>query len=356
MLDTVYYGNSLKDWVISLSLIIASLIVCKALSLLNRRLVRRIASRRNYPYEGICLKAVERPVLLGVILFAVWLALHHLKMESGMHDLISHSCSLLSILDATWFIARLTTSFTEESIVLSRYRDENRRFDTNLLPLIKRGLNILVWIVGIVMALNNAGVKVSTLLGTLGIGGIALALAAQDTVKNILGGVTIFIDRTFRIGDIINVGGVEGTVEDIGIRSTRIRSYDQRIIIFPNYKLTDASITNISREHARRVVATLGLTYDTDHHRMQHALTLLKRIPETIHDVHKKDLSATFSGFGDSALIITCTYFIRKPANILETISAVNFEILRSFNEAGLNFAFPTQTVFIENGKEQAPK
>jgi MscS family membrane protein len=356
MLDTIYYGNSLKDWCISLSIIVVAFIVCKIAAFLNKRLIKKIADTHNYPYEGICLKSVERPILLGVILFAVWLALKRLNMDSNMHALVGNSCHILAILNATWFVARLITSLVEESIVLSRFREDSKMFDAKLLPLIKRCLNVVVWLIGAVMAMNNAGVKVSTLLGTLGIGGIAFALAAQDTIKNIFGGITIFIDRTFKIGDIINVNGVEGTVEDIGIRSTRIRAYDKRIIIIPNYKLTDALITNISREHARRVVATLGLTYDTDYNKMQHALELLKKIPETVRDVHRRDLYATFSEFGDSALIITFIYFIKKTADIRETVSAVNFEILRTFNESGLNFAFPTHTVFLENNSEQSIK
>jgi MscS family membrane protein len=351
MLDTIYYGNSLKDWGISLMCLLIAFLVCKTLAMLNRRLIKKIEEVRKHPYEGICLRSIERPILLSIILFAMWLALRRLNLEGDVFVHINRSYNILAILNATWFVGRLITSLIEESLVLHQRRDVNKALDAKLLPLIKRCLNVVVWLIGAVMALNNAGVQVSTLLGTLGIGGIAFALAAQDTIKNILGGITIFVGRTFKIGDVINFADVEGTVEDIGLRSTSIRTYDRRIVIIPNYKLTDALITNISREHARRVVTTLGLTYDTDYSRMKHALELLKSIPHSIAEVHKKDLYATFSEFGDSALIITFVYFIRKPADIRETISAVNFEILRVFNEAGLNFAFPTQTVLLENNR-----
>jgi len=350
MPDYIYYDNSLKSWAISLAIIVAALIVCKIVKILNARLIKKIGAARKHPYEGVCLKAIEAPALLSIVLFAVYIALKRLTIHFDTGTIFH----ILTLLNTTWFIARLITSLFEESIILSRHRENAARFDTQLLPLIKRCINVIIWLIGGVMALKYAGVEVSTLLGTLGIGGIAFALAAQDTVKNILGGITIFIDRTFKIGDIINFDGLEGTVEDIGLRSTNIRTYDKRIVIIPNYKLNDAMITNISREHARRVVATLGLTYDTTYDKMQQALELLKAIPETLRDVHRRDLYATFSEFGDSALVITFIYFIRKPADIRETISAVNFEILRRFNEAGLNFAFPTQTVFLENNKVQS--
>lgn len=122
---------------------------------------------------------------------------------------------------------------------------------------------VVVWIIGLVMALSNVGVNISALLGTLGIGGIAFALAAQDTVKNVFGAFTLLTDKPFNIGDTIRFDNFEGTVVDIGIRSTRIMNYDKRIITFPNYKITDSSIINISSEPMRRVVLNLGLTYDT---------------------------------------------------------------------------------------------
>ncbi|MDR0758247.1 MAG: hypothetical protein LBF85_10445, partial [Tannerella sp.] len=154
MLDTIYYGNSLKDWFISLSVIVAAFIVCKITSFLNRRLIKKIAASRIYVYEGICLKSIERPILLGIILFAVWLALKRLNMDSNMHTLVGNSCHILAILSATWFVARLITSLVEESIDMSNYRNDSKMFDARLLPLIKRCLNVIVWLTGAVMAMN----------------------------------------------------------------------------------------------------------------------------------------------------------------------------------------------------------
>lgn len=349
MCDTVCTDYLPNNWMMALLVIAMSILVCKALAMLNRRLIKKIADARHQPYEGICLKAIQPPILTSIMLLSVWIALQRLSPASNIRAGINHAYSILFILGVTWFVACLITSLVEENILMHQRRKTSHLFDTKLLPLIKRCLHIAIWLIGIVMALNNAGVQVSTLLGTLGVGGIAFALAAQDTIKNIFGGITIFVDRTFKIGDIIRFDGLEGIVEDIGIRSARIRTYDRQIVVIPNYKLTDALITNVSREHARRVTTTLGLTYDTDYHAMKRALELLKTIPQTLPDVHAKDLSATFSEFGQSALVITFIYFICKQADVRETVSAVNFEILRLYTEAGLHFAFPTQTVLLES-------
>ena len=188
-----------------------------------------------------------------------------------------------------------------------------------------------------------------TIGDTLGIGGIAFALAAQDTVKNIFGAFTIFTDKPFGIGDTINVNGLEGTVIDVGMRSTRILGYDRRITSYPNYKITDASIVNISSEPMRRAMVKLGLTYDTGAEKMKQALEILRAIPAKIKDVsgNPSDVTAYFSDYTDSALVVTFYYYIEKQGDVLKTTSDVNLEILDSFAKAGLTFAFPTRTLLV---------
>lgn len=219
-----------------------------------------------------------------------------------------------------------------------------------MMPIIKRTILVIVWLIGIVMALSNVGVNISALLGTLGIGGIAFALAAQDTVKNVFGAFTILTDKPFSIGDTIRVDSYEGTVVDVGVRSTKIMNYDKRIITFPNYKITDTSIVNISSEPMRRVVLNLGLTYDTTSEKMKEALELLKSIPKRVENVSSNpfDIVAVFTEYSDSALVIMYIYFIEKQGDILGVTSNMNMEILAAFNKAGLNLAFPTRTVYIQ--------
>lgn len=200
------------------------------------------------------------------------------------------------------------------------------------------------------MALSNIGVNIGTLLGTLGIGGIAFALTTQDTVKNVFGAFTILTDKPFNIDDTIRVDNIEGTVIDVGVRSTKIMDYNKRIITFPNYKVTDASIINISSEPMRRVVLKLGLTYNTTSGKMKEALNILKAIPKRIENVSSKpsDTTAVFTEYTDSALNIMYIYFIEKQGDILMVTSNVNMEILDSFNKAGIDFAFPTRTIYVQ--------
>ncbi|MDR2037900.1 MAG: mechanosensitive ion channel family protein [Bacteroidales bacterium] len=346
MLEKVYYGNTLQDWGISLLIIIGALLLNKGISMLNKHVIRKVTAKSKNKLDDILFSTLEKPILLGIILVAIWIAATRLDISVKVRDVIGKSYQILTVLNITWFFALLIGALIDE---YSFKKDEKtgKKQENKLLPLIKRGILILVWTIGLVTALNNVGVKVTTLLGTLGIGGVAVALAAQDTIKNIFGGITIFTDHPFHIGDTIRFDSYEGTVEDIGIRSTRVRTYDKQIVTVPNYRIMDASVTNISVEPKRRIVVKLGVTYDTSPAKMKEAINILTGLPKAIEEMDDKDLTAIFSDFADSALIITYTYFIKKSADILGTTSKVNFEILSRFNAAGLNFAFPTQTITI---------
>lgn len=279
------------------------------------------------------------------MLLGIWIAIHRLVYPDNFVKTIDNAYRILIVLDITWVFARLIGGLLEIYL-----RKESTGQTHKMMPIIKRTALVLVWIIGIVMALSNIGVNISALLGTLGIGGIAFALAAQDTVKNIFGAFTIFTDKPFNIGDTIRVDSFEGTVIDVGARSTKIMDYDKRIITFPNYKITDANIINISSEPKRRVVLNLGLTYDTTPEKMKEALDILKAIPERVENVssNPSDTTAVFTNYADSALVIMYIYFIEKQGDILGVTSNMNMEILSSFNKAGLEFAFPTQTIYIQ--------
>ena len=346
ILENVFYGNTLQSWLISLAIIVGAILLNKLIVLFNRRVILKLTAKNNNQLDDILFELLERPVTWAIILASVWFAIRRLHFSPEILNGVGKAYQILVVLNITWFFASFCVAILDN---YTTKEDNKGRLNNRVMPLIKRGLLIVIWLIGIVMALNNVGVSVATLLGTLGIGGIAFALAAQDTIKNVFGGVTIFIDQPFRIGDSIRYDSIEGTVEDIGLRSTRIRTGDKRLVTIANCKIMDAVVTNISSEMSRRVVMTLGLTYNTEPQQMQKAIDILKAIPNRIQGVHHEDLSATFSDFGNSSLNITFVYFISKEADIKGTISAVNFEILSSFNNSGLNLAFPSQTVYINS-------
>jgi MscS family membrane protein len=335
-LNKTLWGNSFENWGFSLLIIIGAVVLNKLVSFINRQVLRKIAAKSEGRFDDILLDSLEKPVMFGIILAALWFAAARLNMDTDILDIIKKSYRILIAINITWFASKFTGS------LISEYGE---RMDSRLLPLIKRTVLIVIWAIGIVTALNNVGVAITSILGVLGVGGVSVALAAQDTIKNIFGGITIYTDAPFRLGDIIQFDAYEGTVQDIGLRSTRIVTYEGRIVSVPNYKLMDASVINISAEPSRRTIVKLGLTYDTSPQKMKESIEILKKLPENVTEIEENTV-AVFSDFGDFALIITYIYYIKKNLDIRESTSKVNFEILRRFNEAGLNFAFPTQTVY----------
>jgi MscS family membrane protein len=348
--ERVILGNRLSDWGISLLIILGAFLLNKGISLFNKNVIQKITAKSRNRLDDILVKTLEAPVLLGIALIAIWVAARRLDLGAQVDRVIYRAYQILTVLNITWFLVKLTSALINEYLLpLSKEEESNRRLDESMIRILRRILLGIIWAIGIVMALNNAGVNVGALLASLGIGGLAVALAAQDTLKNFLGGLTIFMDRPFRIGDRIITGGFDGIVEDVGIRSTRIRNFDKRIITIPNYKIVDAAIENVSIEPMRRVVLKIGLTYDTSPEKMKEAISILKNMPKKVLEIDSNEVNAYFTDFSESALIITYIYFIKKEADIMNTISKVNTEILDQFNAAGLDFAFPTRTVYIEN-------
>jgi len=349
MLEQIYYGNTIQNWLISLLIIVGALVLNKAIVLLNKHVIRKLTAKTNNRLDDILFKMLEAPVLLGIALLAIWIAARRLHLDKEVVDIIAKSFRVFTVINITWFAARLVNALIEEYLVPQVENNDHKRIDNHLMSIIRRTVLAIIWAIGIVMALGNVGVNVATLIGGLGLGGLAFALAAQDTIKNIFGGFTIFTDRPFRIGDRIKVDGFDGFVEDIGIRSTRLRTLEKRVVTIPNYKIVEASVENISNEPMRRIMMKLSLTYTTTPEKMNEAMSILKDMPKRVKNVDSKELAVAFTDFTDSALVITFIYFIKKQGDVMETPSEVNSEILKAFNAAGLEFAFPTQTVYVKN-------
>ncbi len=352
MFEQMIYGNSFRSWLISIAIILSAFLLNRIFVWVNKNLIHKITSKTKNRLDDILFKMLESPVLLGIALAAIWFAAERLNLNSGIENFVRKSYRFLIVINITWFVVRFVNALIEEYVQPMANDPDNKKIDSNFLPIIRRTLLGFIWILGFVMALNNVGVNVGTLLASLGIGGLAFALAAQDTLKNIFGGITIFSDHPFRIGDRIIVNGYDGFVEDIGIRSTRIRTLERKLVTIPNYKIVDAFVENVSAEPMRRVLLKIGLTYDTTSKQMTAAMALLKNMPSKIHGIAPTEVNVYFSDFGDFSLGISFIYFIQKEADIASTISAVNLEILQSFNESGLQFAFPTQTIYFEKNAE----
>ncbi len=222
-----------------------------------------------------------------------------------------------------------------------------------LFPIIRKTLKIFVVVVAVLVTTQNLGMNVTGLLASLSIGGLAVGLAAQDTLSNLFGAVAIFADKPFRVGDRIQLDTVDGTVEAIGLRRTRVRNLDGHLVTIPNRTLANANIVNVSKRPNIKTVMNIGLTYDTPAERVERAV----RIIEEIFRPHPKtaELVISFNKFEASSLNILVVHHWKSTdyAEYLSGFQQLNLELKRRFDAEGIDFAFPTQTVYVRPESER---
>ncbi len=346
-LEKTFYYNTIFNWLISAVIIVGAIVIAKILFWLINKIVKKATAKTKSKLDDLLVDMLEEPVVFGLGILGFWFAFARLDFPISFISVINKAFLFLLIINITWMIARTINALIEVYLVPMTEKTEND-LDDQLIPIVKKSLRSIIWIVGIIVALNNAGFDVGAIIAGLGIGGLALAMAAKDTVSNVFGGFTIFTDKPFKIKDRIKIGGFDGTVTEIGIRSTRLTTLEGRVVTIPNAKFADSMVENVSREPNRKVVLNLGLTYDTTPEQMKLAMKLLKEISDNNAEIEDNVL-ISFNSFGDFSLGILFIYYIRKESDILETQSHMNLEILTKFNENRLDFAFPTQTIISQN-------
>jgi len=340
-----FYGNTVEQWFYSLLFVLGGILFSKAIYWVFKEVVKKLTAKTKTSLDDALIEAVEKPVVYGIVLTGMWMGFNRLTFPDGFENFMQRALMFVLIFNITWLIVRAIDALIGGILIPLAEKSENT-FDDQIIPILRTGAKVLLWIIGIIVALDNAGFDIMALIAGLGIGGLALALAAQDTVKNIFGGVMIFIDKPFKLGDWVVIGGDDGVVDEVGIRSTRIRKLDGRLVTIPNSKFAESSVTNNSAEPDRKVALNLGLVYGTAPDKMELALKILDEIILN----NKQDLTdeklISFNAFNDFSLGILFIYHIKKESDILKTMSKINLDILKRFNENGLEFAYPTQTIY----------
>ena len=344
--DVIFLGNPLREWGVALVWLLGGVVVGRLVYRWFSRRLKRLAARTSSEVDDLIVDQIEEPIALAVVLLGAWFGYDHLRFGEGVDTFMEHVFSIAVALDVTWLAARLIDSLVGNFLARVTERSESKMVG-QVTPILQKTLRATIWVLGTIMALNNAGYDVGALLAGVGIGGLAMAMAAKDFVANIFGGITVFVDKPFVVGDRVQVAGIDGTVLEIGIRSTRIKTLAGRMVTIPNHKFTDGVVENVTAEPARKVRVDLGLTYDTTPERIERALSILEEII-VAHVGTQDNTTIWFSGFGDFSLNVSAVYFVLKEADVTLTPSAINLEILKRFNAEGLEFAFPTQMVLVQ--------
>ncbi len=245
-----------------------------------------------------------------------------------------------------WFLFNLVKAFEKD--ILSIF---GKKVSQEIGLFFVKALKVFVISVGFVAVLQNLGINVSAFIASLGLGGLAFALAAKDTAANLFGGFAILTDNIFKIGDWIKVGDVEGVVEDIGMRTTKIRAFDKRLVVMPNATIANSAVDNFSRRDRRRIVMRIGLTYSTTPEEMN---SILKEIRQMLFEhpkIHKDPLFVYFDEFEDSALSLFFYLFTNTAVweEYLKIKEDINLKIMKIIKKYNTDFAFPSQSIYFEN-------
>jgi len=288
------------------------------------------------------LNSLIKPLDFLFIIFGLHIASIMLNIDSYM-IVFTKGMMILSLF---WFLFNLVKSFENNIINLF-----NKRVSQEIGLFLVKSLKVFIIALGIVAVLQNFGINVSAFIASLGLGGLAFALAAKDTAANLFGGFAILTDNIFKIGDWIKVGSVEGIVEDIGMRTTKIRAFDKRLIVMPNATIANSAVDNFSRRDRRRIKMRLGLTYSTTPTQMQKILKEVREMLENHPMIYNEPLFVYFDEFEDSSLSLFFYLFTKTAVweEYLKIREDINLKIIEIVEKNGSSFAFPSQSIYFEN-------
>ena len=309
--------------------------------------LQKFAQRTSTHYDEKIISALKGPLGFMFILVGIHLFFILIFKET---EVIKQILETLVVYTVFWAILSVTESLRDlvYNITGKLNKDLSKEMGNFILALIK----ILIAGIGLGAMLQVWGINVTALVASLGIGGLAFALAAKDTVANLFGSFSLLADRTIRIGEWIVVNNVEGVVEDIGMRTTKIRSFDKSIITLPNHVIANSPIENFSRRGIRRIRMHIGLTYATTTEQITAIVNGIKTMLQTHEGIsHDDTLLVNFESFGDSSLNIFVYTFTNTAnwENYLQIREDINLKIMKIVAEHGASFAFPSQSVYIES-------
>lgn len=349
-LADAYFGNTIREYLLFFGILVVAVLVGKIITWITKKVIKAFADKTATKADDIIVDLLEGPVLFTVFVAALYFGGKMLIMSEGFADFYANTVAVFFMINIGWYLIRFINGLMEHYIVPMTEATESD-LDDHLVPILRRLVSIVVVIIIVIMALDRFDYNVGSLLAGLGLGGLAFALAAKDLVGNLFGGIAILIDKPFKLGDRIKVnsGEVDGFVREIGLRTTRIETFDTTMIILPNHKVVDSIVENISEENARRIVINLGVEYGTSGAKIEKAKTIIRKNIKSIKGL-KPDSDVYFTAFGDFSLNIRVQYWITKEGmkQFWVVQDKLNQAIMKDFAKEKIEFAFPTQTLHLK--------
>ncbi len=350
-LQQTYYGNSLQTWLTAAGITVVALLVFYLTRTIVVRKLQALARRTKTEIDDILTAALAKSKSFLLTILAIYLGTLALNLPPVLGSILDTVSVIVILLQVAIWSNEIITG------VLNRYREQKMGEDASAratVSLIGFLSKLVMWTVIVLLTLENLGIDITTLIAGLGVGGIAIALAAQNILGDLFASLSIMLDRPFIIGDFIVVNEYAGTVEHTGLKTTRIRSLTGEQLVFSNTDLLGSRIRNYKRMSERRITFAFGVVYQTPHEKVKAVPGMVKAIIES-EEMARFD-RAHFKSFGDSYLDFEVVYYMLDPDynRYMDTQESINLKILKRFEEEGIEFAYPTRTIFIEGTGSKA--
>jgi small-conductance mechanosensitive channel len=349
-LNQTFWGNTIQSYLIAAGIFIFGLILVKVLEKIVLYRLKKWAATTETTIDDLLIKSIEKSIIPLLFYGIFYSAITSLTLTERASRIIE----IASLFIVTFFIVRFVSSsimFTISYFIKKQERGEEKARQLRGMTVL---INILVWVIGIVFIMSNLGFDISAVIAGLGIGGIAIALAAQTILGDLFSYFVIFFDRPFEVGDYITVQDKAGTVEYTGIKTTRIRALTGEQLVFSNTDLTNSRIHNFKKMQERRVLFKIAIVYQTPASSLEEIPKIVRGIIEKHSDVRFD--RGHFSSYGDFSLNFEFVYFVISADYVkyMDTHQAINLEIYKEFEKRGIEFAYPTQTLYL-NKEEKVP-
>ncbi len=352
-LQTPWLHIPLWQYLAALIYIFLAFFLSKLVDVLVSSQLKKWAKKTPTIFDDLILDLIHGPIKVVTFVILLDLGLNVFTWGAWFENVLAKILKVIVAGVLTYLALRivdlLINYWRQRSV-----REDDRTFHQQLVPMIRNTLKVFVVVVAFLVTSQNLGFNVTGLIASLSIGGLAVGLAAQDTLANLFGAVSVLIDKPFRVGDRILIESVDGVVETIGFRSTRVRNLDGHLVSIPNKTVGNAIITNIALRPNIRTLINISVTYDTPVEKMKEALQMLEEIYRS-HPM-TQDVWISFNKFADSSLNIFVVHWWRSTVykDYLAGMQELNLTIKERFDAAGIGFAFPTQTLYLKQDSDWA--
>ena len=345
ILLTEIAGNSLQSWLVATAITVTFMLVAGIARFVLIKQLKRLAEHTRVPFWQILVSIVKRTRWLFILILSLFIGAIVLTIPDKSRAVINSALIVVLIVQAgLWASAALRVSVEE-------YRKEQLEKDpasVTTLNIINFIGKIIIWSIVLLLVLDNLGVNITALVAGLGVGGIAVALALQTVLGDLFASLSIVLDKPFVVGDFLIVGDLLGSVEYVGLKTTRLRSLSGEQLVFANADLLNSRIRNFGRMYERRVAFNIGVTYQTPRNKLIKIPQIIREAIESQEDT-RFDRSH-FKEYGDFSLVFETVYYVNGPDynKYMDIHQAINLFIHEQFEKEGIEFAYPTQTLFVQ--------